>query len=132
MASMESAADPQTQAQRTDGAGAFKAGAFFLVVALLAFGLGALQQSRNARYDPSAVRCGEDVMSPGDVCIAYGDGGGDYDEVRAAQEQNHQTSLRIASISPMVGIGAAALAVLLFVVGFAKLSRRRTSAAVAP
>ena len=118
--------------QRTGGGGAFKAGAFFLVVALLAFGLGALQQSRNERYDPSEVRCGEDLMSPGDVCIAYGDGGGDYNEVRAEQEANHETSLRIASISPMVAIGAAALAVLLFVVGFVKLSRRRTTSAVAP
>jgi hypothetical protein len=118
--------------QRSGGGGAFKAGAFFLVIALLAFGLGALEQSRSAEYDPNEVMCGEDVMSPGDVCLAYGDGGGDYDEMRAQHEASHQTSLRIASIGPMVGIGAAALAVLLFVVGFAKLSRRRTSSTVAP
>lgn len=118
--------------QGTGGGGAFKAGAFFLIVGLLAFGFGALAQSRVEQYNPNEVMCGDDVMSPSDVCLAYGDGGGDYNEKRAEHEANHQINERIATISPMVGIGLAALAVMLFVVGFAKLSRRRPNAAVTP
>jgi hypothetical protein len=129
---MSSTQPQQVAAPQTRGGGALKAGAFFLVVALAAFGFGARAQSFVEQYNPSEVICGEDVMTPDDVCLAYGDGGGDYGEVRAQQEQSHQINERIASISPMVGIGTGALAVLLFVVGFVKLASRRTNSAVAP
>jgi hypothetical protein len=56
-------------------------------------------------YTPDVIWCGEDRMTPGDVCLAYGRGGGTFDEMRAAQERSH-------TIDVYVVIGAASLGVL--------------------
>lgn len=108
-------------------------GGILLIVALLAFGLGVLQQSRAERYDPNVVRCGDDIMSRGDTCLDFsGDGGGDYDEMQAQQDANNETGTSVGRISLIVAPVTLALAVLLFAVGIGKRVSQRNATRRAP
>lgn len=118
----------QAESESMPGAGSIVLGMICLVVALLAFGLGALERSRVNNYDANEIHCGDDLMSPGDTCIDWGgDGGGDYAEMREQHQANHETSQRIASISTIVARAAAGLGVVLLLLGVVRVmaARRR-------
>ena len=73
-----------------------RAAARFPVVALLILLVAAFIGYRAASYEPGVVRCGADVMAPGDTCLSTDSGGGSYEEVRVAQERNHRVDLIVA------------------------------------
>jgi hypothetical protein len=117
MLSQETSADEEV----TAGGGSIVLGVICLVVALLAFGLGALERSRVNNYDPNVIHCGDDVMSPGDTCLDFGgDGGGDYAQMREQHEANHESSQNIARVSMIVAPVALVLAVLFLALGIGK------------
>jgi hypothetical protein len=105
------------------------AGILALIAAFVAFAVGGFfVWAAPSDPDPDLVRCGEDVMRPGDTCLAFGgdpddegiDEGGDYGEMRADRErQARRYDDAHGSASAAFHIGAILLPVafLLVVVG---------------
>ncbi|HSK98574.1 MAG TPA: hypothetical protein VK891_18245 [Euzebyales bacterium] len=100
-----------TTAEEQPGSWAMMLGVICLVVALLAFGLGAWQRSRANSFDPDVVTCGDDVMQPGDTCLDFsGRAGGDYAQVREQQRSGREraqglagTGMRVARVAVVAG-----------------------------
>jgi hypothetical protein len=118
------------------GSWAMMLGVLCLIVALLAYGFGAWQRSRANSYDPEVVRCGEDVMSPGDTCLNFGGGGGgDYAQMRERQEATREaaqnfsrTGMRVVRPALVSGVVLLALGVVELRIRKRTLARRRSGA----
>ena len=124
------ASGTQTEIQG-DSAGTWVsfAGILALIAAFVAFAVGGFfVWAAPSDPDPDVVRCGDDVMRPGDTCLAFGgdpddegiDEGGDYGEMRADRERQarrHDDAHGSASAAFHIGAILLPVAVLLVVVG---------------
>ena len=93
-----------------------------MLVAIAGLLLGGLFTYRASTYDPSVVKCGDEVMAQGDTCVAYGGdsdtGTGSYDEVKADQDASNRVNQIVGPIA--LGVGG-----LFLVIGIAGIVVRR-------